>query len=268
MNGLSDYIDNSLAGIKNNDALYHYKGKLLEKMSARADELQMRGLSDEKVILDLIAQEYPNLAEDFQQNKEKQKSGKSVLRKGLNLITGFLLYTFVLTLIFLAFSFHTEAWALSWLIMVNGIILFVVVFLLKLLRSAAAKHRYKTARTCLISSIMLCSVFVFLIMQILLTINKSYLVFLAGVTLAIICDVILAYLTRQRFAIINLVVTLPFAAALIYVILSLLGFISWHPYWLIILNAFLADFIIIAFSINKNSKISEKEEADDLWQEN
>ncbi|OQA48081.1 MAG: hypothetical protein BWY46_01555 [Firmicutes bacterium ADurb.Bin300] len=268
MTGLSDYIDKTLAGIKNNDALYRYKGKLLGEMSARADELQMRGLSDKKVILDLIEQEYPNLAEDFLQRQKKQKSGKSALLKGLSLITGFLLYTFVLTLVYLAFSFITEAWALSWLIMVNGIILFLVVYFLKLLGSTAGKHRYKTARACLIAAIMLCAVFVFLISQVLLTVNKSYLIFLAAVAIAIICDVILAYSTNQKFAIFNLLIALPSSAALIYIILSLLELISWHPYWLIILNAFLADFIIIILAISRNSKNSEKEEADDLWKEN
>lgn len=267
MNSLSNYIELNLSGIKSTDALYEYKSNILSKMHERANELQSRGLSDTNVINDLILEEYPDLKSDFfamQKNLSNKNKTRSTLFSALSLG---ILYILSLTVLFLSYSFITNNWAKSWLIMVGGVFLLILTIFFIAAKRAAKKRMYKTARSFTAAFISILTVFSFLYSQIILEINKSYLIFIVAVALAISADILLAHITKQKFAIINFLLGFPAISALSYVALALFGLVSWHPYWLIIVNAVIVDFVIISVLLLRNSKKYELEE-NIIWQEN
>ncbi len=268
MNSLSDYIELKFAGVKNSDDLIRYKSYMLSEMRSRANQLQSRGLADQKVIYDLIAEEYPDPKSDFLKTQKKLGKKKKIRFKALFSIALGVVYILILTIIYLAYSFAADNWAKSWLIMAGGIILLIISAFFAAIKKALHKHRYKTARAFTAASAALLTVLIFLCSQVLLHIGKSYLIFIAAAALMIAADIILAFATKQKFAIINFLLGLPAVSALSYVSLALLGAVSWHPHWLIFVNAVVIDFIIIAVALIRNSKKYEEEEGDDLWKEN
>lgn len=268
MNSLSDYIELKFAGVKNSEDLNRYKSNMLSEMRSRANQLQSRGLTDQKVIYDLIAEEYPDPKSGFLNRQKKLGNKKKIRAKALYSLAFGVVYILILTIIYLAYSFASDNWAKSWLIMVGGIFLLIIASFFAFIKKALQKHMHKTARAFTAASAVLLTVFVFLCSQVLLHIGKSYLIFIAAAALMIASDMLLALVTKQKFAIINFLLGLPAVSALSYVTLALLGAVSWHPYWLIIVDAVIVDFIIIAVALLRNSKKHEEEERDDLWKEN
>lgn len=260
MNSLSNYIELNFSATKNTDALYKYKSDILSKMHERANELHRRGLSDTKVIYDLILEEYPDPKGDFL-TSQKSFSNKNKIRSTVFFLLSLgILYILSLTVFYLAYSFITSNWAKSWLIMVGGVFLLILSAFFIAAKKAAKKRMYKTARSFMAAFISILTVFSFLYSQIILQINKSYLIFIVAVALAISADIVLAHITKQKFAIINFLLGFPAVSALSYVALALSGFISWHPCWLIIVNAVIVDFVIISVLLLRNSKKYELEE--------
>lgn len=267
MNSLSNYIELNFAGIKNTDALYKYKSNILSKMHERANELQSRGLSDTKVIYDLILEEYPDPKADFltlQKSLSNKDKTRSAVFSALSLS---IVYILSLTLFYLAYSFIMNNWAKSWLIMVGGVFLLILSVFFIAAKKAAKKRMYKTARSFTAAFMAILTVFSFLYSQIILEINKSYLIFIVAVAVTISADIFLAHITKQKFAIINFLLGFPAVSALFYVTLALSGLVSWHPYWLIIVNSVIVDFIIITALLLRNSKKYEMEE-NVIWKEN
>lgn len=65
MTGFIEYIETSCAGLKDSQSVYRYKKKLLDEMTEKSKEYVYSGLKDEKVINDLIADEFCNLEANF-----------------------------------------------------------------------------------------------------------------------------------------------------------------------------------------------------------
>ena len=56
-----DYIESSCSGLGKSHSAYRYKKKVLDEMTERANEITRTGLKDEKVLCDIITEEYPDL---------------------------------------------------------------------------------------------------------------------------------------------------------------------------------------------------------------
>ncbi len=264
MNSISDYIELSFTDIKNSETLSKYKSNLISEMRLRANQLQSRGVTDQKVIYDLIVDEYPDPKSDYLQSQKKGDNKKEIRSAASRALAFAAIYTLTLTVGYLVYSFASDNWAKSWLIMVGGIFSMIIFAFSMVIKNTLSKHEYKTARAFTAASVTLFSVFIFLCSQILLQIGKSYLIIIAAAALMITADAALALVTKQKFAVFNLLLGLPAVSALIYVTLALSGAVSWHPYWLIILNAVIVDLIIITVALMRNSKKYEAEEIDNL----
>jgi hypothetical protein len=130
MEGYIDYINSSLPDDKGNRLLYKYKKKVLDEMTTRADEIASRGISDSKVINDLVISEYSELDEKFKEYYAKETASQK-LRRGIILnAIGSAIYLILIVSGFLAVSFITKRWDMTWAIVVDGVLLWVAYLLM------------------------------------------------------------------------------------------------------------------------------------------
>ena len=65
MRDFIEYIETSCAKLPDNHITYLYKKQILDEMTDRANEVTHSGLKDEKVLADLMADEYPDLESNY-----------------------------------------------------------------------------------------------------------------------------------------------------------------------------------------------------------
>ena len=261
------FIDSELPPQKNNELLYKFKRSVLDEMNARYSEVMKRGITNTKVITDLVISEYPNLKTDYAkfcvQHNSKDKSKRKLI---LN-VAGSVIYILCLIIAFLGISFATHKWSYTWLIIVDGILLWVSYILnismKKILTLKRVFHIF--ARLLFAGELMILSVAIFLLVLKFTGNPLSWLIVIGGVAAMFIGDAIFAVATKRRLAIMNILVYMPVVATMLYIILSAASIISWGTGWLLIIFSLILDFVIITATICKNKK--QKQEVIDTWQE-
>ena len=156
-----DYIETSCKNLEKTDAVYRYKRQVLEEMKAKAKEISAAGLKDEKVIADLITNEFGNVGENFTEY-EKKKKRKKLLKTVLPIGSlGFILLTLIA---FFAVSAATDAWNKTWLIVVGGVFALVIFLMILAVRKLCRMRRvfHPIARMLIVACTILISVFAFL----------------------------------------------------------------------------------------------------------
>lgn len=268
MANFTSYVDDSLKNLPETKALYRFKQDIIKEMSDRENELIATGLKDQKVICDLIISEYPDLkAQYINKQNEKKKQAKKA-KQGKLTILGAIGYILALTAAYLGVSFVSGAWSKTWLLMVGGIFALIIGgTVLSVKKSAEKRDAFSPlSRIMLFVSVMLTATFIFLCSIILFSASKSWLIFILAVAAGLVVDGAFAAVTKQKLAIISHLIYIPAVSALCYVSACLMGILSWHPGWLIIVAAVVADLVIIAGKISKN-KSADNEEVD-VWSEN
>lgn len=262
METINRYIDESLAGIANGKLMSDFRKKILSELTERANELTHRGLRDNKVIYDLIISEHPDLRKEYSDYSEgiKRKKREKNARKKKILFS--VLYVLIIVLAYLAISFISKAWDKTWLIILGGITAIITFFIVTSFRKLLSRGRTGNfaARVLTAADIMLLSVFVFLLCAVVFSVPRSWLIILGGVAVMLAADGVIAYVTKQKLAIINILLYVPGIAAMLYVIGGIAGFIPWHPGWLIMPAAVIIDVIIIICAVAANSKYTYEEE--------
>lgn len=269
MVSFQDHIDNALTGLAEKETLYEFKKDLLDEMTDRANSLIKKGLTDDKVINELIISEYPHIKADYIKILKEKKAQKRAARIGLLTAAGVAAYVFVLTAIYLAVSFITGLWGKTWLIMVGGIFAAILggIFLL-VKRSVKSKGVFRPlSRIFLAVGVFIIATFMFLCLEMLTQVSSAWLIFLFAVIAALVTDSVYATLTKQHLAVINYMIYIPIAAAVTYVALGIGGLMPWHPGWLIIVFSVVADLFIAVALIIGNGKYMRNGEVLDLWNE-
>lgn len=270
MKDFIDYIETSLNDFPDTPILYRYKKKMLDIFTERANEITHAGLSDEKVICDLIRDEFSDLKSGYRsfEAEEKKKKHNSVMRKliAANCAVLFLAMIFA----YFAVSFASERWDLTWLIIVGGVFaltIFLLHFLIKRLFKMK-KVFHPLGRLLAAGCVMLATVFTYLFCLMLVPMDHSWTIVTGGVALMFIIDGILARVTKQKFAFINYFIYIPVISTMLYVILGAYSVVSWNTGWLIIIGGIIVDLLIAIGIMINNSKYIYKQEAEDVWQEN
>ena len=164
MQKIIDYIEKSCSGLKDNQVTYCYKRKLLDGMTQRADEMIKAGLKDEKVILDLIADEYGDIEKGFASFlKERKKENRKKLMK-VAFPVGGLIFIILLFITYFSVSGLTLAWDKTWLIIVGGIFAMIIFYLSFAINKLCHMRRvfHPIARVLIVGCVMLFMVFLFL----------------------------------------------------------------------------------------------------------
>lgn len=269
MVSFQDHIDNALLGLAEKETLYEFKKELLDEMTDRANSLIQKGLTDDKVINELIISEYPHIKADYIKVLKEEKARKRAARIGLLTAAGAAAYVLVLTAIYLAVSFMTSLWGKTWLIMVGGIFAMLLggIFLMAK-RSVKSKGVFRpVSRVFLAAGVFIIATFIFLCLEMLTQVSSAWLIFLFAVIAALVTDSVYATVTKQHLAVINYMLYIPIAAAVIYVALGIAGFMPWHPGWLVIVFAVVSDLVIAGALIIGNGKYMRNGEVLDLWNE-
>ena len=249
-----DAIENACKDVKYSELLYKYKRDLLDEMNDRACDVQQAGLTDEKVISDLILSEYPDIRGDFDRffALEKRKRKESLEHKLLAIGTPLFIILAVAVYVIQGIMFDT--WSGNWLIIVGTAFVMCILCALaanrKILRLKKVFH--PIARLLTAGCVMLVAVFVFL---------------LCGVTIGW-GDLAFAFITRQKFVMINTFIYIPAVFTLLYVILAGVGIVTWGKGWALILLGVALDAVIGLCVLLNNAKYKYKQEVEDIWNEN
>ena len=262
MNSFIDYIESSCKGLKDNRMTYLYKRKLLNEMTERANEITHAGIKSEKVIADIIADEFGDLEKGFTSFEKEEKERR--FYKKLPLI-GSIAIVLILSAFF-AVSAATGAWSKTWLIIVGGvftlIIFYSAVAVRKLCRMSMLHHT--VARVLVAISTILVSVFTFLYFLMMFPKNITWPIIIGGVALMLICDLAFAYVTKQKFRTIFFFAYMPIIATMLYIILAAYYFITWTAGWPLILLGLLVDLGYIISVVMSNMKyFMYKQEVDE-----
>lgn len=118
----TDYADKELKKLPNTKSAYLYKQEVIARMTARANELVESGLSDNKVINELVINEFSDIEKEYYERLKKKKKSKNAKNKGSLMALGIIGYVLLLVGAFLGVSFVTGAWDKTWLIVVVGIL--------------------------------------------------------------------------------------------------------------------------------------------------
>ncbi|MBQ9531499.1 MAG: hypothetical protein IJR70_05460 [Eubacterium sp.] len=264
-----DYINTALPEESGNKILFKFKRKILDEMNERAIEVAGRGgIHDQKVINDLIISEHENLKEEYKEYLDKHNSSAKLKKSIITNVLGSIAYILLIVTIFLGVSFATGLWRYTWIIIVDGI-LFWVDYLLSLgIRKFVSMKRFfhVFARIFLFGAVVVFTVAVFLLVLTLTDLPNSWLIVIAGLILAFLCDGIFASATHAKLAILHWLLYIPVISAFAFIIIGVLGILSWSIAWIIIPLSLILDLIIIIAALSKNKK--DKMEVEDIWKEN
>lgn len=266
MKDFADYIESCLSTQGNGQTTFNFKKKLLDQMEERAKEIKKRGLNDENVIYDLILSENPKNKVLNEYDKYLDMVKEKITRKRIPIISA--CYIGLLLIAFLAVGFLFDLWHPGWLIFEFGISALIIGILMFVVSRLNKIKWYPLSRVIVAGSVMIAAQAIYLSVRVLTGIVDSYLIFLAAPALMFICDTVLATVTKQRFYLINYLITIPVVSVFLYAILGLIGAVSWHPGWLIIIGGFAADILVVLGVIQYNKIYSYKPEVDDSWKEN
>lgn len=267
MENFYQYIERSLPNKPNDPVLYKYKKRVLDEMSNRANELSSRGLTDKRVIDDLIISEYEGIADDYKeyaQGKALKKKRKALL---IGNILGSIVYIFMLIIVFLGIGFSTHYWHPAWVIIVDGVLLWVAYLLsLGINRVLDMKRIFHfIARILLAIAIVVLFVAIFIFLMAVMHVPHAWVLVFVGLFAMFLGDGLFASLTKQKLAIISWLMYIPAMSAMLFVILGGLSIVSWATGWIMIPLSLLLDAIIMYIAYKKNT--SYKEEVVDTWQE-
>ncbi|MBQ8766489.1 MAG: hypothetical protein IJZ16_06755 [Clostridia bacterium] len=265
MKNFIDYIEKSCENIKDSHISYKYKKKLLDEMTERANEITGAGLRDEKVLADLIADEYPDLEKNYYayEKEEKKKARGKLLR--IIFAVGGVVFFIAMFIAYFSISKATGAWDKTWLIIVGGIFAMIIFYTSFLIKRLFRWHRFlhPLARILIAGCIMLASIFAFLFVLTMLDPGFSWIFVILGILLSFVADLVFAFVTKQKFRTVSLFVYIPAIFTMLYIILAGMGTVSWLTGWLLILVGVAVDFIIFAAILAHNAKYFMYKQEDD-----
>ena len=268
MDTFRNFIDSSLPDRKGGDILYRFKVKTLNQMNERYKEVSSRGINNEKVLKDLVISEHENIKSDYFNYLREESAKRTAKRRIILNISGSIIYIIALVILFLGISFSTKQWSQTWVIMVDGILLWVSYMLtlgVAVITKKLKRVFHFIARILLGLDVMVLTVACFIFALAVLDLPHSWTIVVGGVAMIFIADLIYALISKQRLVILNSLAYIPSICTMAYIILAAIGILSWGRGWLLIILGLAIDFILIASTLTKNR--IEDEEAYEEWNE-
>ncbi len=256
MRDFIEYIEASCVKLPDNHITYLYKKYILDEMTDRANEVTHAGLRDERVLADLMADEYPDLERNYyawaKEYKKKQRAKKMRLTFGV----GGLIFFILMFVVYFEVSKATGAWDKTWLIIVGGIFAMIIFYLSFVIKRICKMRRifHPIARALIAGCVMLFTVFMFLFWLMMVPELVVWPILMVGIILVFVADIIFAFATRQKFRTVTaMAYTFPIFT-MAYIILSAYNVINWLTGWPIILLGFVVDLVAILFIALSNAK--------------
>ena len=255
------YLEEAFKSISPTQAAMELRKQTLRDMMARAQELRIKGMTDEELIFDTVLEDYEDLGEKLKEFEKKEVAVKSAKR---TVLLGFVVSVTVallLSLTYVLVGALTHVWHPTWLIMVGGIFLGVGVIFVLVGIKAVTKERYLVLRLLVALCEVMIAVFVFLLLQIVFALPYSWMTFLAMVALICGVDTATSFFTNSKIKWLELPVFVEVFAVMLFVTLGILVTGFWHPGWILCLAGIvfaLAE--LICFVAIRNKKKSQEEQ--------
>ena len=275
MKDFIEYIETSCAELKDTHMSYLYKKQILDEMTDRANEMTHAGLKDEKVLADLIASEYPDLAGNFGAwAKEYKKKKQAKLMRLISIAGSVFLFFASLIAFFIVgekttftyygvnedvLGWHTvSGYRNAWLIIVGAIFAIILLAMGHGIKSICKMRRvfHPIARGLIATSVMIIMVFAFLCALMLSTNpyeTKMWPIVIAGIILALVADTAFAFATKQKFRTVTTMIYMPIISTMLFVILNAYG-VAGSFGGLIIISGFIADIVYALSIVASNAK--------------
>lgn len=263
MRDFIEYIEASCAKLPDNHITYLFKKRILDEMTDRANEITHAGLKDEKVLADLMADEYPDLPAQYKLWSKEYK--KKRLARTLRFVMGIggVIFFTAMFVAYFEVSKATGAWDKTWLIIVGGIFAMIIFYTSFLIKRICRMRRFfhPIARFLIAMCVMLFSVFMFLFWLMMIPELLTWPILMAGVILMLLADIIFAFSTKQKFRTVSAFVYMPVISTMLYIILAAYDVVGWENGWPVILLGLLADLIgIICIAVGNAKYFMYKQE--------
>ena len=250
------YLEEQFRQIAPTKAAMEYRISMLTKMTDRAQELKIKGMTDDELIYNTVVGELGDFASTlrgYENQAVKKELGRRVAALGALLAAAFIA---VLVLCYLIVGFVTNLWHPTWLIIVGGALIGIDGIMIMLAVRFAKKKSYLPLRAMVAGAISVTGVVLYLFLQLVGNISGSYLVFLAMVAVILGADTLLVFI--EIFCV------------MLYVILGISlmwsGKNIWHPTWIICLGgvavALTEGIVILAERANEKKKEANAENKD------
>lgn len=262
------YLESVFRTIAPTKAAMEYRKQTLKAMLDRAQELRIKGMTDEDLILDTVFEEYEDFEDklkEFEKKEVKTNAAKRHISLGVILS---LAVVALLALTYVIVGATTGIWHPTWLLLVGGIFAGIVVVLALVAVKAVAKKKYVVLRLLVIPAEILLAVFTFLLLQIVFHLAGSWMTFLAMVALIAGVDTVIAFFANSKIKWIELPIFIEIFAVMLYVVLGILIPTVWHPGWILCLLGPIAGLVeAIVFTAIRNDKKdkTEKKKAHDKY---
>lgn len=266
MRDFIEYIEASCEKLPDNHITYLFKKKILDEMTDRANEMTHAGLRDEKVLADLMADEYPDLPAQYKVWSKEYKKKK--LAKTMRLVMGIggVIFFIAMFIAYFEVSKATGAWGKTWLIIVGGIFAMIIFYTSFGIKRICRMRRvfHPIARFLIAMCVMLFTVFMFLFWLMMIPELIFWPILMVGIILMLLADIAFAFATKQKFRTVSTFVYMPVISTMLYIILAAYGVIGWVTGWPVILLGLLADLIgIICIAVSNAKYFMYKKEDDE-----
>ena len=264
MKDYTDFIDITLSDLSGDPSLVEdlekFKHKRKAQMRDREVELRKRGLSNSKVIRDLIISENVDCRHDF--IKEQRKSLEDRVERrlfNLKLLLSVAYYIFV-GILFLLDTFYNRDFAHSWLIIIAGIVLYTD-FLLVMPPNLHYKGKRRLPLSASISvAVLLSAFFLWLVMDVVFKMHNSAVIITATLLILTIFDCFVPVLAKEKFGIWHTIIAPPGIGTWTYITLGLLHMIHWKSGWMLIVAGIAISIIIFVIYYNRTHRLLERAE--------
>lgn len=247
MKSFIDYIETSCAKLPDNHITYLYKKEILDEMTDRANQVTHSGLKDEKVLADLMADEYPELEANYKDWAKAYKKKKLAKTMRLLLGVGGILFFILIFVTYFSVSRATGDWGRSWLIIVGGIFAMIIFYTSFAIKRICRMRRifHPIARLLIAGCVIIFTVFMFLFWLMMFPELVVWPILMVGIIIALITDILFAFATKQKFRTISAMVYMPLIFTMLYIILAAYGIIGWFTGWPVIILGFVIDLVAI-----------------------
>lgn len=265
MKDYTDFIDITLSDLSGDPSmsedLEKFKQKRKAQMRDRETSLRKRGLSDSKVIRDLIISENVDCRHDF--IKEQRKALEDRIEKRLfrlKILLSISYYIFV-GILFLLDTFYNHDFEHSWIIIAGGIVLYAD-FLLVMPEHLHYRGRRRLSLSTDVSiAVLITAFFLWLIMDIVFKMHNSELIITSTLLVLTIFDSFVPLLAHEKYGIWHTIATPPGIGTWLYLTLGLMHVIHWQTGWMLIVAGIAVSIIIFVIHYNRSNRLMERAEA-------
>ncbi len=256
------YLEEQFRAIRPTLAAMQYREETLSNLLDRAQELKIKGIDDEDLIFDMCIEELGDFASTIKAFDIKEIKTDAAKRKiSLDAIIALAVMA-LLTATYLVVGLAADMWHPGWLIMVGGVFAGIIVIVgfasVKLIKN----KKFLPFRAMVAACEVLISVFVFLVLQLVVGLEGSWMTFLAMVALIAGVDTAIAFSTNSKTKWFELPAFVEIFGVMLFVILGITLTNFWHPGWVLCLIGVLfaiGEAVAIAIKSNKEKAADEDE---------